>query len=230
MSGKLPFFLTGANAKILLNNKTVAFCTDVSYKIMVKHASPRVLGRFEVEVHQPVSYDVTGTLTIIRYGRGLQAFFAGHQPDDVNNAGNGIGSFGLSNFGGQVGSALGLPDASGQFDGKAYEAFNPSRFFQSKMFNIEIRQKIPQAAPPPNDLISQGKQLIGNINDVLSKNLTNPKPDETPVVLIRDCRMEEMSFTLNKRGAAIHTFSFKARYVDDDTYIARASGVGQELS
>jgi hypothetical protein len=42
--------------------------------------------------------------------------------------------------------------------------------------------------------------------------------------------MEEMHFSLSKKGVATQTFTFKARYVDDDTFIARKSGVGQELS
>lgn len=207
MAGKTPFFLTGGNARILLNNKTVAYATDVSYKISVKHASPRVLGRFEVETIQPLAYDVMGTLSIIRYGRGLQSYFGDAAPDNVNNAGNSIGSYGLSSFGGAIGSALGLPTTDGQFDGSPDDAFNPSRFFQSKMFNIEIRQKIPT---------NIGQATVAK--------------DEAPTVLLRDCRFEDMQFRLNKRGVATIDFTFRARYVDDDTFIARKSGVGQELS
>lgn len=232
MAGKVPFFLTGANARILLNNKTMAYATDVTYRISVKHASPRVLGRFEVEVHQPLAYDVTGTLTVIRYARGLKDYYKSGVPNGVNNAGNGIGSMGLSSFGGVLGSALGLPSADGQFDGKADEAFNPSRFFQSKMFNIEIRQKlveIPQGSADMS-LTGQFKSLVAAVDDALSPNPTNPGADETSVILIRDCRMEEIAFSLNKKGVATQTFTFKARYVDDDTFIARKSGVGQELS
>jgi hypothetical protein len=233
MAGKVPFFLTGANARILLNNKTMAYATDVSYRVSVKHASPRVLGRFEVEVHQPLAYDVTGTLTVIRYARGLKDYYKAGAPQGVNNAGNGIGSMGLSSFGGMVGSALGLPSADGQWDGKADEAFNPSRFFQSKMFNIEIRQKvvdIPANKPDLSTIGAKVSNFFTQLDDAILSDPTNPAGDETSVVLLRDCRMEEMSFSLNKRGVATQTFTFRARYVDDDTFIARKSGVGQELS
>lgn len=246
MAGKVPFFLTGANARILLNNKTMAYATDVSYRIAVKHASPRVLGRFEVEVHQPLAYDVTGTFTVIRYSRGLKDYYDGGTPSDVNNAGSGIGSMGSGSLGGTVGSALGLPSASGQFDGKANEAFNPSRFFQSKMFNIEIRQKVVGAAAEENNKFfkeppAQGSGKVPNSGTTLGKVLKKTAQvlnsliptaltDEIPIVVIRDCRIEEMSFSLSKRSVAVHTFTFKARYVDDDTFIARKSGVGQELS
>jgi hypothetical protein len=202
LSNKVPFFLTGANAKIILNNKTLAFATDVSYRISVKHASPRVLGRFEVEVHQPLSYDVTGSLTIIRYARGLTEFNKNQgytSPEDASRQGDGVGSMTRSSFAGAVGSALGLPTADGQFDGKANEAFVPSRMYQSSMFDIEIRQKL-----------SNG--------------------EDVKVVLLRDCRIEESQFTLTKKGVATETLTFKARYADDDSAIARKSGVGQELS
>ncbi len=52
MSG-VPFFLSGANAKILIGGKTVAYATDVTYSISVKHGAPRLLGKFEVESIQP---------------------------------------------------------------------------------------------------------------------------------------------------------------------------------
>jgi hypothetical protein len=206
VAGRTPFFLTGGNARILLNNRTVAYATNVSYRVSVKNASPRVLGRFEVEVIQPLSYEVTGSMSIFRYGRGLQSYFGEHAPDNVDNKGNGIGSYGLSSFGGAIGAALGLPTSDGQFDGAPNDDFNPSRMFQSKMFNIEIRQKIPTS-----DFVPGGNE-------------------EAPTVLLRDCRFEDMSFELNKKGVATLNLTFRARYADDDTFVARKSGVGQELS
>lgn len=199
MADKKPFFLTGANARILLNNKTVAFATDVNYKISVKHATPRVLGRAEVEVIQPMTYDVSGSLTVIRYGKGLKDYFGAAAPSNVDQKGDSVGSFGLDTGAGFIGNALGFPTSDGQFNGATDEAFNPSRFFQSKMFNIEIRQ-------------------------TLDSN------NETPVAVLRDCRFEDMSFGLTKRGVAVISMSFRARYADDDTFIARKSGAGQEFS
>ena len=216
MASKQPFFLTGGNARILLNNKTVAYATSVNYRISVKHASPRVLGRFEIETIQPLSYDVTGSLSIIRYGRGLQSFFGEGAPNSVTNKGNSIGSYSLASAGGVIGAALGLPTVDGQWDGRADEAFNPSRFFQSMMFNIEIRQ-----------IGLVGAQTTSKIGLVGIQ--TQPK-DEIPVVVLRDCRFEDMQFKLSKRGVATIDFTFRARYADDDTFIARKSGVGQEFS
>jgi len=223
-----PFFLTGANAKILLNNKTVAYCTNVSYKVTVRHATPRVLGRFEVETIQPLSYDVVGTMTLIRYAAGLKDFFGGRHidtPAAINQAGNGLGSFGPSGIDGVVAS-LGIPDSNLPFDGAPDENLVPGRLFQSKLFNIEIRQKLPPQETKQFGSL-RSRDIIDNVQaGGAGANATS----ETTVVLLRGCRVEEYSFTLDRRSVATVTLSFKARYADDDSAIARKSGVGQELS
>ena len=209
---KQPFFLTGANARIILNNKSVAFATDISYSITVRHATPRVLGRFEVETIQPLSYDVEGTLTIIKYARGMKDFVA-NPPGDVSQDGSGLGSFSANNS--AISSALGLP-SGGFFDGGTADNFNPSRMFQSKMFDVEIQQKISGS--------------IGVAGDALPFNGLNTFADSIVLIRLRDCRFSGLDFKLNKRGLPLVTMQFKARYADDDTYIARKSGVGQEFS
>jgi len=229
-----PFFLTGANAKILLNNKTVAYCTNVSYKVTVRHATPRVLGRFEVETIQPLSYDVVGTMTLIRYAAGLKDFFGGRHidtPAAINQAGNGLGSFGPSGIDGVVAS-LGIPNSNLQFDGAPDENLVPGRLFQSKLFNIEIRQKLPPQETKQFGSL-RSRDIIDNVQTRVSQLVTGAGANatsETTVVLLRGCRIEEYSFTLDRRSVATVTLSFKARYADDDSAIARKSGVGQELS
>ena len=218
----------------------MAYATNVTYRVSVKHASPRVLGRFEVETIQPLAYEVTDTLSVYRYGRDLQSYFGEHAPKSVNNSGNGIGSLSQSSVLGAVGSAFGFPTSDGQFDGGTDEAFNPSRLFQSRMFNIEIRQKIPSRGelgankwnPKTINEATQnvGQALLDTANDILVKDKSSHGKNETPVILLRDCRFEDMAFELDKRGVAKLNLTFRARYVDDDTFIARKSGVGQEFS
>lgn len=228
MSGKLPFFLTGANAKILLNGKAVAFATDVSYRVTVQHASPRLLGKYEVEEHQPLAYDVSGSMTMIRYARGIDAFFASRGADSATTKGNGIGSFGED--GGILGiqKALGLPNGAGQFDGNADENLNPGRMFQSKSFDIEIRQILPESHTTKG--FGVNALSIEALDRALGPVTTRPNKNETTVILLRGCRITEMGFTLNKKGVATQQLAFLAQYADDDTMIAKTSGVGQELS
>ena len=236
MANKTPFFLTGANAKIRLNGRTVAFATDISYNIKVDHAAPRVLGRFEVETHQPLTYEVSGSFTIIRYAKDIADLLGA--PDDVSTRGNGIGAYSLhSGVDGTVGGALGLPAASGQFDGRANDSFVPSRMFQSKMFDIEIFQKVPGASPDndlgtaignffSNPLGTLARAANGNVLEALSNG-----PDGLcQVAKLEDCRITGSSFTLSKKAVARQRFDFVCRYAHEDTFFARKSGVGQELS
>ena len=108
------------------------------------------------------------------------------------------------------------------------------------MFNIEIRQKIPSrdelgASKWSPKTITEALQpipqaLLDTFNDVLVKNRSTSGKNETPAILLRDCRFEDMAFELDKRGVAKLNLTFRARYADDDTFIARKSGVGQEFS
>jgi hypothetical protein len=219
MSGKVPFFLTGGNARIYVNGKLIAFATDVNYRVSVKHASPRLLGKFEVEEHQPLAYDVSGSMTLIRYARGIKDFWGSAAPDKVSQDGDGIGSMGQS--GGTLGikKALGLPNGAGRFDGNADENMNPGRMYQAKSFDIEIRQVLPRNSPRDR-----------STNNELAPDLVNVHANETQIVLLRGCRISDMGFTLSRKGAATQQFAFLAQYADDDTMIAATSGVGQELS
>lgn len=127
MSRKIPAFLTGANAKIKVNGVTIALATSVSYNIDVNHVSPRVLGRYEVEEHQPVTYDVSGSFSIIRYvGSNGQKLI-----EDTNNDGNSIGYW--NGRGSQAEQFLTNGGVNGSFD--------PSKMHRALGFEIEIYQK-----------------------------------------------------------------------------------------
>lgn len=197
MAGQKPFFLTGANAKIIVNGVTIALATNISYSIAVNHNSPRVLGKYEVEEHSPLSYDVMGNFAVIRYVKGLAGRLGDSKPNDVNDKGNGIGSWQRGN-GNTLGALLSLPFTEGAANGHANENLVPERLYQSQMFDIEIRQQIDGS--------------------------------ECTVALLRNCRITAANFTIaNKRAAAVQAFSFKAQAVDEDTFVAMKSGVGQEL-
>jgi hypothetical protein len=108
MANKTPFFLTGGNAVIKVNNFTVAFATDVAFSTKIRQQSPRVLSKYEVETHVPLAYDVAGQFSLIRYARGLSGTLSGKQPDKVSNNGNGLGSMGITAIGGTLDSATPL--------------------------------------------------------------------------------------------------------------------------
>lgn len=198
MSGLMPFFLTGANAKIMINGKTMAFCTNLSYSIKVFHSNPKILGMYEGHSIEPIGYEVTGNFTIIKYTRGMADMHEGLHgkkvPDNTKIVGNGLGSWGPSD----PTTALTGKIGKGGNDGQAQQGLNPALLNNSIMFDIEVYQK-------------------------------GPHKEDNPVARLKNCRIIQADFNLNKKGAATQTFQFMAVYADDDTYITSASGVGQNL-
>jgi hypothetical protein len=132
MAGIKPFFLTGANAKIRVNNITLAYCTNLSYSIVVNHASPKVLGMFESTSIEPLGYSVSGSFTVIRYIADAVAKIGGkaHQGTAQKDQGNGIGGWGK---GGIEEVLLG---------GRVTDSFNPSKMDKATGFDLEIFQKV----------------------------------------------------------------------------------------
>lgn len=130
MAGVKPFFLTGANAKIKVNGKTLAYCTSLSYSVKVAHATPTVLGMYEASSIEPIGYQVTGSFSIIRYVADVANAISGKHPDGIKNHGNGIGNWGQNDV-----------SFSNLADGRTYENLVPSKLHTSTTFDIEVLQK-----------------------------------------------------------------------------------------
>jgi hypothetical protein len=194
MAKLAPFFITGANAKVRVNNKTIAFCTDVSYSVAINHATPKILGMYESVSLEPLSYEVSGTFTVIRYAADVAPTnrqFGFNVPNGVADTGNGIGAVGPSN---PVARQLSVSD------GKAFEALDPSTYQNGTFFNIEVSQKMADGS-------THG------------------------VARIRSCRIVRADFSLGgKTNPAIERFAFKALYVDEDSFLAGFSGIGQQFA
>jgi hypothetical protein len=67
MAGIKPGFVTGANAKIQIGTKTLAYATNVSYDVNVITVPIEGIGRYEVWSNEPVAFQVNGSLSIVRY-------------------------------------------------------------------------------------------------------------------------------------------------------------------
>jgi len=138
MAGMRPFFLTGANAKIKVNNMTLAYCTNLSYSVQVNHATPRVLGMYEPTSVEPLSYLVTGSFSVIRYVADVKDNVGGVSPQGAHEAGNGVGNWGPDGLGKRL---LGGFNFSAP-DGRAYDSLNPSKLDKATGFEIYVYQKI----------------------------------------------------------------------------------------
>lgn len=130
MSGVRPFFLTGANAKVKVNGRTLAYCTNLSYSVKIKHETPTVLGMYEPSSVEPVGYLVTGSFSVVRYIADAQNAVGGKKPNSTNNKGNGIGGWGTNNV-----------SISNLADGRAYDNLNPKALDKATTFDIEVFQK-----------------------------------------------------------------------------------------
>ena len=124
--GNSPFFMTGANAKIKVNGVTLAFCTGLSYDVIINTANPRILGGYEAVSLDVLSYEIKGQFSIVKYNKGMVSNNAGSTPDSVVDSGNGIGNWGTGSWAN---------------DGKAYPALDPSTFSTGTFFDIEVYQK-----------------------------------------------------------------------------------------
>lgn len=67
MAGKIPSFITGANAKIRAGGKTFAYASDVSYSVSVDTIPVETMGRYEAVSNEPINYSVGGGLSVVRY-------------------------------------------------------------------------------------------------------------------------------------------------------------------
>lgn len=199
MAGLAPFFITGANAKIKMNGITLAFCTNLSYSIVVNHTTPVLLGMYEPASIEPQSYKVTGSLTIVRYANNVksQLEHAGYKtPHSVSPDGNGIGSITPSSgFGDKLLRTIN-PLSS---DGRSDESFDPSKLQNATFFDIEVFQKMPGGG------------------------------ENRGVAKIRSCRLTRTDVGISKKNPTMQTFQFTALYVDEDSFNADFSGTGQQF-
>lgn len=222
MAGTKPTFITGANAKIRLNGRTLAFCQDFTCTVQVLTKTPKVLGKYEGDSVEPLGYMVSGSFSIVRYAKGIkEALGPGGFPHGLaaNDAGNGVGNWGTA-WSGSPGDTLSRNGWGS--DGRAHEALDPSKFSAGTTFDIQVFQKIPVEMTSPSNPI-QG------ITDILAGNADNiplaSSVDYLGVMNIRRARITQASFSINKRSPGVERFNFVALYVDGDGFVANASGI-----
>jgi len=222
MASVKPTFITGANAKIRLNGKTIAFCQDFSCSIQIITKTPKVLGKYEGDSVEPLGYTVSGSFTVIRYAKGVRKALGDMRyPNGLaeNDAGNGVGNWGTA-WGGKLGDFLSRSGVGN--DGRAHEALDPSKFGTGTTFDIQIYQKVSVG------IGTSTGNLLQNVTDVLSGGTgsgpgSDPNVDYLGVMNIRKARITQADFQISKKAPAVERFNFVALYVDGDGYVANAS-------
>ncbi len=117
MAGKKPAFITGANAKIFIDDILIAYATDVSYNIDAVTIPVEVMGRYEVLSNEPIAYGINGTFTVVRYTKAAKARAGA---DGAAESGN-------------PSEALGVGDNQ-----------DPARMLNSTTFDLKIYQKMKE--------------------------------------------------------------------------------------
>jgi hypothetical protein len=128
MAGQIPSFITGANAKIKINNVTMAYAQDVSYSVDVATIPVETIGRYEVVTNEPISYYVSGTLSVIRYTKAASTVSGKNTPTNGKDNGNSINNW---------------MDSAASTAGNMGHHFDPKNLVSSKTFDLEIFSKLP---------------------------------------------------------------------------------------
>ena len=128
MSGQIPSFITGANAKIKINNMTMAYAQDVSYSVDVATIPVETIGRYEVVTNEPISYYVSGTLSVIRYTKA---------------ASGGVTATAISSTAGTADNGNSINNWVDNTSGNIGDHFNPGNLLSSKTFDLEIFSRLP---------------------------------------------------------------------------------------
>lgn len=118
-----PVFVTGAKAVVKVYEKTLAFCSDVSYNVNVQHIPVESLGIFEIISNEPVSYTVDGTFSVIRYASNVD------QVQDFTTAY------------GDVLSAANSASQIGNDTNSLKQHIDPAEILSSVTFDMEIMEK-----------------------------------------------------------------------------------------
>lgn len=141
MANIAPFFITGANCKIKVNGVTLAFAVNLNYSVKIPHARARTLGSYESNSFEPLSYDVDGSFSIVRYIDGLKSRLENlglSAPAGADNLGNGIGGWTRMNNSPTFQKTLG-----NGADGVANKSLIPAYLQDGVCFDIEVYQKTP---------------------------------------------------------------------------------------
>lgn len=133
-----PFFIVGAACKLKVNEVVLAYATDLQYSVRVAHATPKVLGMYESYTQEPLSYNVTGSFSVIRYARGLKSALESKgmsSPDGVSESGNGIGSWIVD--GKKKQATMGSLTKHSRAD----QSLDPASLYNPQGFTVEVIQK-----------------------------------------------------------------------------------------
>jgi hypothetical protein len=128
MPGKKPNLVTGANAKIKIGTKTVAYATELQFSVNTEALPIEVIGAYEARGHEPVALYVEGSFKILRYAN----------PKEIADAVNGSNITGISDVPGNTNNGIGQWGGNGVNDAGLSAHIKPAELLLSTTTNIEV--------------------------------------------------------------------------------------------
>jgi hypothetical protein len=122
MAGQKTSLITGSNAKIKVNGKTLAYATDFQYSVEIQTVPVETMGRYEVLSNEAIALIVSGSFSVVRYTQA--AATAGTTGQAASGLGNGVGRWGMNSH------------------------FNPGLILASLTVDIELYQKFVNDPEP----------------------------------------------------------------------------------
>lgn len=126
MAGIKPALITGSNAKIQIDGKTIAYATDIQYSVDTAVIPVEVMGRYEVVTNEPIATSVAGSFTVVRYSSAVKDSGL----PNASATGNGVGNLA----------------------GNMKNAFNPGQMLSTQTVDIIIYQKKKESATAAGDV------------------------------------------------------------------------------
>lgn len=202
MAGKKTSLITGSNAKIRINDVTLAYAVDVQYQVDVATIPVETMGRYEVLSNEPISTTVAGSFTVVRYtSAAAKVNSSGGATSAISGAastGNGVGNWGKKDGGETAATSNKGPSTH----------FNPKDILTSTTVDIEIYQKFVNSPGAPSATAT----------------------DSLLIKKIKDARLTRMSGSINKRGILMESYQFVAEMAEDDSYESGSSGDTTDLT
>jgi hypothetical protein len=133
--GMKPGFVSGANARVKLDGKTLAYCTDLNYTVDMATVPIEAIGSYEVKAYEPIAYSVNGSFSVIRYTKVIKP---------------------------ASGSANGNPADELGGDNRVGTQLDPGRVLSSSTFDMEIFQSTSATA---SDTTETNQNSLFKIHD-----------------------------------------------------------------
>jgi len=132
MANLIPSFANGSALKIVVDGKTIAYATNLSFSDDVTHAGVGGVGSYSYDALEPVQYAARGGFSITHYSKAaMTAVKAGNTAGLATSAAS------------QAPARSGDKDSLNGGDGNSFlvaNSFNPINLLTSRTFDIQVFQ------------------------------------------------------------------------------------------